>query len=131
MSALGVSRGFWVAVVLTVLFGCGGGGGGGSGSSAPPPAPTVNRSVQVSWVANRETAVNSPGGGYRVYYSRTPGFNVSAASVADVPYTSGATAPTSTVLTLQTGSNFIKVVAYSVMNPGGSAPSVEASIVVP
>lgn len=124
MSALGVSRGFWVAVVLTVLFGCGGGGGGGG-----PPA--VSRSVQVSWTANRETAVNSPGGGYRVYSSRTTGFDIATASVVDVPYSAGASAPTSTLITLLTGTNFIKVVAYSALNPGGSAPSAEASIVVP
>lgn len=103
------------------------GGGGGDGVSPP----SVSRSVQVSWAANHETEVNKAGGGYRVYSSRTPGFDIAMANVVDVPYSSGATAPTSTVITLSTGNNFIKVVAYSAMNPGGSPPSAETSIAVP
>lgn len=109
---------------IVLVSGCKGGGG----SVSPPP---VNRSVQVSWAANHETEVNKAGGGYRVYSSRTSGFDIAAASMTDVPYTGGPTAPTSTVITLVTGNNFIKVVAYSAMNPGGSPPSAEISIAVP
>jgi hypothetical protein len=116
-----VSRG---AALLFALFiaGCGGGGGG---------APSVSVSVQVSWNANREAAVNRPGGGYRVYHSRSSGFDIATASFVDVPYSSGATAPTTASLTLSSGDNFIRVVAYSDLNPNGSDPSGEITVTVP
>jgi hypothetical protein len=112
--------GFAFATLLG-LTACGGGGGGSATGAA---------SVQISWTANRETAVNSPSGGYKVYYSPTAGFNIAGADVIDVPFTSG-TAPTSTTLTLSSGTHHIKVVAYSTLNPAGSAPSGEIAIVVP
>jgi hypothetical protein len=46
---------------------------------APPIAP---RNVLVSWTANAETAVNSAGGGYYVYYSNTSGFLVPSSGTA-------------------------------------------------
>lgn len=119
-------------LLLALLFGlltvtltaCGGGGGGAT--------------VQVSWAANRETAVNGTGGGYKVYSSKTAGFDVATASSVDVPFTSGPTAPTSTTLrNLSTGTYFVKVVAYSALTPPGgnrgstSAPSAEISVLVP
>lgn len=115
------------SVALATLLGltaCGGGGGGGGDGGG------TTASVQVSWTANRETAVNSPGGGYKVYYSPTAGFNIASANVIDVPFTSG-TAPTSTTLTLFSGTHYIKVIAYSALNPGGSAPSTEIAITAP
>jgi hypothetical protein len=121
MKNLCVRRGAALVLALFVA-GCGGGGGG---------APSVNVSVQVSWNANREADVNRPGGGYRVYYSRSSGFNIATASFVDVPYSSGATAPTTTGLTLSSGGNFIRVVAYSDLNPNGSAPSGEINVNVP
>ena len=108
--------------VCLLLLSCGGGGGG---------PQSINAAVQVSWVANREAAVNAAGGGYKVYYSKTSGFNVASASFVDVPYVSGPTAPTTTTLTLSSGTNFVKVVAYSTLNPGGSAPSAQVSVSVP
>jgi hypothetical protein len=90
------------------------------------PAP----SVQVSWTANREKAVNKTGGGYRVFYSRTSGFDTSTASYYDVPYVSGPTAPVSRVFTnLLVGSTYFKVSAYSNLNaPGSTSGSIsEAS----
>lgn len=122
---------YCAAVVgLLALAGCGGGGGGavsgpvtGTGTGAPA-------SVQVSWTGNRETTVNSPGGGYRVYYSSTPGFNIASANVIDVPFSGGAV-PTSTTLTLTPGTHYVKVTAYSALNPGGSAPSAEIAVAVP
>jgi hypothetical protein len=110
------------AFSTAVLAACGGGGGS---------------NVQVSWNANRETAVNSHGGGYKVYYSKTPSFNVATASSADVPFNSAPAAPTSATLhNLASGTYYVKVVAYSaIIGPGGqastSAPSAEVTVVVP
>lgn len=82
--------------------------------------------VLVSWTANKETAVNRVGGGYRVYHSKTKGFDVASAEVTEVPYVSGDWAPTSVVLKqLSPGTYYIKVVAYSsMMLPDGSSNSV-------
>lgn len=106
-----------------VLAACGGGGGGGD-------SPPASRTAQVSWTANRESGVNGPGGGYKVYYSSTAGFDITTANVADVPNAGGAT-PTTTNLTLISGTHYVKVVAYSALNPVGSTPSTEISVTVP
>lgn len=89
--------------------------------------------VTVNWTANKEKAVNSSGGGYKVYYSQTSGFNINTASFVNVPYVSGASAPTSTTIPgLLPGTWYIKIVAFSAINGGSqSAVSGEASVVVP
>lgn len=93
--------------------------------------------VQVSWAANRETAVNSQGGGYKVYYSKTPGFDIATAKSVDALFRSAPAAPTSATLqSLSSGTYYVKVVAYSaIVGPGGgastSAASAEVSVVVP
>jgi hypothetical protein len=80
--------------------------------------------VLVQWTANREKAVNDTSGGYRVCYSKTSGFDHTVASCANVPYVSGPTAPTSTVVSLPTrGTWFFKVVAFSSFNTGGNVSS--------
>lgn len=109
-----------VLVALIALSGC---GGDASGSATPAV-------VQVTWTANREAAVNSAGGGYRVYHSSMAGFDIAAAKVLDLPFVSGS-APTSTKLTLPSGTHYIRVVAYSALNPGGSAASAEVAVTVP
>lgn len=109
-------------LMLVVLAGCSGGGGGAGG---------VNRDVEITWTANRETAVNAPGGGYRVYYADTSGFDIAGATVVDIPYQGAPSAPTSTVLNLPTGTHYIKVTAYSALNPAGSSPSTESEVIVP
>ena len=109
---------FTTLIVLS-LSGCGGGGG-------DVPSITV-----ISWDANREFSVNSPGGGYRVYYSTNPGFDISTANIVDVPFVSGPAAPTSIVIPLSSGTYYIKVVAYSTLNSAGSQPSQERLIYVP
>jgi len=77
--------------------------------------------IEVSWAANRETAVNRSGGGYRVYYSAQSDFDVNSATFLDVPYVSGALAPTSVIINgLREGMTYIKVVAYSSLKPPGS-----------
>ena len=98
------------------------------------PSPTV----AVSWSANRERAVNSAGGGYRVYYSRVSGFDISTAPYVDVAYVSGpTTAITYNFTTLMAGITYFKVQAYSAMNAPGltsgsqSAASAQFSVNIP
>ncbi|GAB4348928.1 MAG: hypothetical protein Kow006_10030 [Gammaproteobacteria bacterium] len=110
-----------VTLNLLLITACGGGGGG----------PSIVSTVTVSWTANVEAAVNSAGGGYRVYYSTTPGFDIATANFVDVPYTAGPAAPTSTDLQLATGTHYIKVTAYSALNPSGSASSAQITVVTP
>jgi hypothetical protein len=95
-------------------------------------------SIAVSWNANREKAVNMAGGGYLVYYSTSSPVNTSTASYVDVPYVSGATAPTSTMITgLSCGKWYFAVVAYSALHPSGSSSgsrsiaSSEVAVTVP
>ncbi len=66
--------------------------------------------VEVSWTANHEKAVNSPGGGYRVYTNNDDDNFIS------VPYVSGPLAPTSIILTnLLKGTNTFQIAAYSTL----------------
>jgi hypothetical protein len=123
-----------VAMVLILsATACGGSGGGKDDAGVARFA-----NVQVSWAANRETAVNRPDGGYKVYYSKTPGFDIATASSVDAPFQSGSAAPTSAVLqNLSSGTYFVKVVAYSgLTRPGpirtsSSTPSAEIAVTVP
>lgn len=118
----------WALIWIGVqgLAGCGSGEGG-----APATPAAINATVLVSWAANREAAVNRAGGGYRVYYSAASGFSVATAPFVDVPYAGGAAAPTQAGLSLPAGTHFIKVVAYSSLNPSGSEPSPEVAVAVP
>ena len=93
--------------------------------------PPVSHTVRFTWNPNREAAVNRAGGGYKVYYSTTPGFQISVASFVNVPYVSGSSAPTTAEITLDPGTYYFKVVAYSLLNPSGSAPSAEISLTIP
>lgn len=83
---------------------------------------TTLGNIQISWDGNLETAVNRPGGGYKVYYSANSGFNPGDGGVIeiDVPYSSGVSAPTSIVLPLDPGIYYIRVAAYSALNPPGT-----------
>ena len=95
--------------------------------------------VRVSWAANRETAVNTTGGGYRVHYAPFSGFTPGAGGTftQDVPYVSGSSAPVSVDLSLSNGTWFFKIEAYSSLNRPGSTggsssqPSSQVSVVVP
>jgi hypothetical protein len=113
----------FVTLISTSLFGCGGGGGGGS----PAPMPT-SHTVNISWAANREAAVNRAGGGYTVA--------ISGQSPINVPFASSV-APTTTAATLMTGSYSVTVTAYSALNPPGgttgstSVPSAAFNFSVP
>lgn len=93
-----------LALLLTA---CGGGGGGA------PPAPTPH-AVDISWTANKETAVNSAGGGYKVAISGQP--------VIDVPYPYPASGPAATT-TLLKGNYTVTVTAYSAIDPVTGMPA--------
>jgi ABC-type glycerol-3-phosphate transport system substrate-binding protein len=108
-----------IALSALILTACGGGGGGGG--SITPPTPT-SHTVNLSWTANREVAVNTTGGGYTVAISGQPTINV--------PYVSGPTAPTSTSTTLMSGSYSVTVRGYSALNSAGSV-SATYSFTVP
>jgi len=129
----------FIILTLSFLYGCGmgvGGGGrnGGDGNGGDSITEPDEYTVTVSWKANLEKLVNSSGGGYRVYYSKNPGFSINdtGVKVADVPYISGPTAPTSTSLTLDKGTWYVKVVAYiNLHGESKSLPSEEKSITLP
>jgi len=121
-----------IAVILIaalLVSACGGGGGSSTAAPGPTPSP-VAHAVTISWDANRETAVNSAGGGYTVA--------ISGQSPINVAYVSGlATTPTTTTANLISGSYSVTVTAYSaLMPPGGttgstSFPSAEYTFQVP
>ena len=123
-----------------LLISCGGGDGTApASSSATPPTPPTIRNVTISWNANRETAVNTTGGGYKVYYSTTPGFDITDAGVTviDVPFVAPPRTPTSVSVDLLSGRYYFRVVAYSALiSPWGSGgststPSAQISVLVP
>lgn len=98
------------------------------------PSPNV----EVAWTANRERAVNRTGGGYRLYFSRTSGFDTATANYVDVPYVAGPLAPVTKIVTdLLVGTTYFRVMAYSSLNAPGStsgsksAASAEFSISLP
>jgi hypothetical protein len=100
-------------LVVLLLSACGGGGGGGA------PAPTTH-SVTLVWTPNHEKGVNSPGGGYQISVSGQP--------TIDVPYVSGSTAPTSTTVSLNTGTYTVTARAYAALDAqGGSTGSLSAA----
>jgi hypothetical protein len=106
-------------------------------NSTSGSAPTSVK-IRVNWTANPEVDVNTTGGGYRVYYAKSPNVSTSSGTFVNVPYVSGATAPTTALLSgLTVGTYYVKVVAYSAYNPQGisggnsSAGSSEVSISVP
>ena len=111
------------SLCVVVLSSCGGGSDGSS------PQPATIHTVTLAWAPNHEKGVNSAGGGYQVAISGQP--------TIDVPFTSGTTAPTSTVTTLQTGIYTVTVSAYAVLDAQGggtgslSAPSQPFTVVVP
>ena len=87
-------------------------------------------SIHINWNQNREAAVNSAGGGYRVFYTQNSSLTASAPA-QDVPYSTGSAAPTSTTIDgLVSGTYHVYVVAYSALKSAGSAPSVAATVVI-
>lgn len=125
---------FVFGFVITLSACQGKSGGDDSSSVAGPPI----HSIDVSWNANHDKDVNAAGGGYRVYYATSPGVSTVSAASVDVPYVSGATAPTSVnIPSLSAGTYYLRIVAYSAYNPlnvaGGNvgADSAEISVTIP
>ena len=120
-----------VATVLLCavgLAGCGG-GGGAADSEATSAMTTVTvgpGAVVMRWEANRESAVNRAGGGYRVYRGNTTAFDPTTVTIFDVPYP----APPQAILNVTPGTYYIKVTAYSELNPAGSTASPVTELVV-
>ncbi len=121
-------------ILLSLVSACGGGGGGTPAPDPQPqpkpqPQPPQQVNIQVSWNANREAAVNTSGGGYRVYYATTAGLELTdpAVTMVDVPYISGSTAPLSTILSVQSGLlYYFRVTAYSALNRIGQSGGTES-----
>jgi hypothetical protein len=97
----------------------------------------VRTNVNVSWTANLEKAVNTTGGGYVVAYSKNPSAGYSEADKVTVPYISGPTAPVSATINIPPGTYYIKIYAFSALNPPNtiagslSGASVASIITVP
>ena len=105
--------------------------GNGNNDSGVNDVSINTKRITVSWTANREQLVNTAGGGYTIYYSTQSNAALGSATSVNVPYASGASAPTSTVLELPSGVDYyFRVVAYSTL--GGeiftSIPSTEQFI---
>ena len=110
---------------------------GDSTSTNPIPSPSSDHgdySFTVSWNANHETSVNSSGGGYRVYYSKTSPVNTQGQNFVDVPFKKAPLAPTSaTVNFVSAGTYYVRVIARSnTVSAGSISPdSQEISVTVP
>lgn len=106
-----------IFVPMLFLSACGGSGGGSSSASSTTAS---SHTVNLSWEANRESAVNTTGGGYIV--------TINGQTPINVPYVSGSLAPITTSTTLMSGDYSVTVKAYSALNPpGGSAGSTSAA----
>lgn len=123
-------------ISLLIFVSCGGGNSGGGTSAGSTPVDPCGTSysysctsktgttINISWTANKEADVNSSGGGYKIYYSKTSSFKItdSGVSVIDVPYTSTST----TTPVLSKGTWYFRVVAYSAVD--GTTLSCPSSI---
>jgi hypothetical protein len=107
---------------------------GNSKESDQPDLPGTEYTVTISWDENHETLVNRLGGGYIVYCCKDSNFTVddSGVVICEVPCQNGSSSPTSTKVTLESGTWYIKVVAYIELDGMTvSSPSIEKSIYLP
>ncbi|MFV1984431.1 MAG: hypothetical protein ACC657_12895 [Thiohalomonadales bacterium] len=88
-----------------------------SNTTTPNPV-AVNATASINWVKNREIAVNSVNGGYRVYYSSSTPVTTTN-SFVDVPYSqvTKTTPVTANINIKTTGKYYFAVQAYSALNP--------------
>ncbi len=88
------------------------------------PSVPVDVTATINWASNREVAVNSPDGGYKVYYSLRSPVTLND-SVVDVPYDTvlKKTPTTSNVKIVLSGRYFFAVQAYSSLNPPSGSES--------
>jgi hypothetical protein len=118
-----------VGALLTaglLLIGCSGGG-----SDGPPSCDGVEcdgRLVTFSWTANRESRVNTAGGGYEV--------QISGLDPVLVPFVSGATSPTSVAIRLPRGNYNVSVRAFAALDAQGGtsrtySDAAQSSVSVP
>ncbi|MFI5390150.1 MAG: hypothetical protein ACHQYQ_02220, partial [Bacteriovoracales bacterium] len=84
------------------------------------------KSTKISWVKSKETLVNSPEGGYEVFYQKDD----TNLYCKKIPYENGDWAPSETSLKLDQGIWKIRVKSYSRLNPQGSAPSDIKEVVI-
>ena len=83
------------------------------------PTPITSHIVTLTWAASHQSGVNSAGGGYQVL--------INGKVSATVPYASGALAPTTAQVTLNTGIYSVAVRAYAALDAqGGSSGSYSA-----
>lgn len=119
-----------VTYIATITTGAQDISGNGVAADVSWSFTTASGNIQISWGANLETAVNRSGGGYKVFYSTSSGFNPGdvGVTVIDVPYSSGVSAPTSVLIPLSPGIYYIRVAAYSALNaPGTSGGSISTA----
>lgn len=102
----------WGFILLATgaIVACDSGGGSGDGTSSIPEV------CALTWNANKETAVNTTGGVYRIYYSSTPGATRSDPHI-DVPYTQTSLTIASSEGTPYTCQSYYAVTAVPA-NPG-------------
>lgn len=84
-------------------------------------------STKITWEKSKETLVNSPEGGYEVYYQKDD----TNLYCKKIPYINGEWAANETFLSLDKGLWKIRVKSYSRLNPQGSAPSEIKEVIVP
>src|SRR5208337_4272059 len=105
----------FLALISFTLSSC---GEGGNSSSAGATYP-----VTLTWGANRESGVNSAGGGYQVSVS-----SQATITTMNVPFVSGPSAPTWTTVLLNPGNYTVTVRAYAALDAqGGSTGSLSGA----
>lgn len=80
-------------------------------------------SIRISWDANHESAVNSPGGGYRVFISQTADFDPASVTPSLVPYTQ----TSFEIRSWRSGTYYVRVQAFT---PSGEASEISAATAV-
>lgn len=118
--------------IITILFACSDGGGGssnGGGNTNTCPGGGAGANINVSWIASKAAAVNKVGGGYKIYLSKTSGFNPGDSGVTskNVAYVSGTSTASSTIInTTSSGKWYIRVAAFSSLNSGNGSGGSES-----
>jgi hypothetical protein len=92
-------------------------------------AATEQTTLQLSWESNREKAVNSHGGGYKLKISSS---QTGDSDIIDVPFQKGKTAPTEKKVAVCSGhvSLDVSIQAYSKLNQDGSDWSEPVTVAV-